>query len=291
MSRKLLVTHHAPDLDAIGAVWLFKRFDAQHFADAKVAFVNPGETITLEQAEEFGCQLHEVTHVDTGMGEFDHHQPERGELHICASSLVYDHVCNIHPDLKNDAALKLLVEYITDTDHFDEVFWPEAGEYRSNLILHELVKGPEHVDPHDDLSQLHFGMQCLDASLGNLREYVSALEILESRGQEFTLAGKKCLAIETHNDATIKIAQKKGFAMVVRKDQDAGNIRIKARPDAPFDLRDVAPKVMEADPKATWFAHGSGKMLINGSKKHRNQVPSKLSIDQTIALLKEAYDR
>jgi hypothetical protein len=134
-------------------------------------------------------------------------------------------------------------------------------------------------------------MQCLDASLGNLREYSSALEILESRGHEFDLAGKKCLAVETHNDATIKIAQKKGFAMVIRKDQDAGNVRIKARPDAPFDLRDVAPKIIEADPKATWFAHGSGKMLINGSKKHRNQVPSSLSINQVIEILKEAYDK
>jgi len=55
--RKLLVTHHAPDLDAIGGIWLFKRFDALNYANAQVAFVDPGDTISLEDCEKnFNCQ-------------------------------------------------------------------------------------------------------------------------------------------------------------------------------------------------------------------------------------------
>ncbi len=38
----LIVTHLAPDLDAIASVWLLTRFDAQHFAGSRLAFVSAG---------------------------------------------------------------------------------------------------------------------------------------------------------------------------------------------------------------------------------------------------------
>jgi len=40
---KTIVTHLSPDLDAIGAIWLLKKF-ASEFADAKVEFVPIGKT-------------------------------------------------------------------------------------------------------------------------------------------------------------------------------------------------------------------------------------------------------
>src|SRR5258708_14403189 len=116
MVKQLLVTHHAPDLDAIGAVWLFKRFDTQHFADSQVAFVDPGSQIDPGEAERLGFQMHEVTHVDTGLGEFDHHQPERGHEQICATSLVFNHICQLHPEEKDNQALKYLSDFVTDVD-------------------------------------------------------------------------------------------------------------------------------------------------------------------------------
>ncbi len=289
MDRPLIVTHHAPDLDAIGAVWLLKRFDAQHFADARVGFVNPGDTITLEEAEEHGCQLHEVTHVDTGLGEFDHHQPERGHQIISASSLVYDHVVKIHPDLSADAALKELVNFITQTDHFQEINWPEAGNLRYSLIIHELIHGIEFTDPHDDESQLQFGMKCLDIAYANFTQQLRAQEIIAHESLEFTLPFGKALGINTSNDDTIKLAQKMGYLLVVRKDPKEGNVRIKARPDAPLDLRAVADALAKADPKATWYYHPSGKMLLNGSKKHRNQKASALSLVEVIEIIKKSY--
>jgi hypothetical protein len=289
MSRKLIVTHHAPDLDAIGATWLLKRFDAQHYADAHVGFVNPGETITLEEAEEFGCQLHEVTHVDTGLGDFDHHQPERGHEYISATSLVYDYACQIHPELKDDKALATLVEYITETDHFGEIYWPDSGSSRYMLMLHELVKGSDSLELHNDESQMHFGIQCLDAAHGLLTEYHKAAEILDEKGETFEASFGKCLAIETRNDATIKMAQKRGYMLVIRKDPEEGHIRIKARPDAQLDLKDAADAIKKADTKGTWYYHPSGKMLMNGSRKHRNQVASPLSLTQVTQIIKDIY--
>lgn len=285
--RPLIVTHHAPDLDAVGAVWLLKRFDSQHFADAKVAFVDPGATITLEEAEQHGSQLHEVTHVDTGLGKFDHHQPDRGLQFISASSLVFDHVCEVHPDLRNDQALTALVQFITETDHFREIFWPEADAPRQSLLLHELIHGMEALELHSDDSQLYFGMQCLDSAYANLKLQYGARQIIETEGRPFTIAGQKALGVLSSNDSVIKEAQKQGYMLVVRKDPEVGNIRIKCRPDAPFDLKSVADRLAQVDPTATWYYHPSGKMLLNGSSKQRNQKPSQLSLAEAMKLIQE----
>ncbi|MDQ3008581.1 MAG: hypothetical protein M3Q81_03220 [bacterium] len=289
MSRKLIVTHHAPDLDAIGAVWLLKRFDAQEYADAKVAFVNPGSTITLEEAEESGMQLHEVTHVDTGLGEFDHHQPDRGQQFICATSLVFEYISKKYPDIANDEVLKSIVTIVNEVDHFHEIFWPEASHLRYGFMIHELIRGMEFTDPHDDDSQLHFGFQCLDNAYASMTQQLKAIEIISEKGQEFSLKAGKCLALETRNDDTIKVAQKQGFMVVVRKDTESGHIRIKARPDAELDLKAAADRILEVDKIGTWYYHPSGKMLINGSIKHRNQKPSKLPLEQVVSILKELY--
>lgn len=289
MDRKLIVTHHSPDLDAIGAVWLLKRFDGQHYADAHVAFVNPGDQISLHEAEKHGCQLHEVTHVDTGLGEFDHHQPERGRQQLSASSLVYAYLIKIHPELSNDVALKKISEFITDVDHFGEIYWPDSGSYRYCFMIQDLISGMDYTDPHNDDSQLHFGLQCLDNAYAGLIQFVKAEEILQTRGTSFLIKAGQVLGLETNNDQTIKLAQKQGFALVIRKDPDEGHIRIKARPDTEIELKPLADKISQLEPQASWYYHPSGKMLINGSRKHRNQRASGLSLNRILDLVRDLY--
>jgi len=286
-SRKLLVTHHSPDLDAVGAVWMLKRFDSQHYANAQVAFVDSGNTIELEEAEKKGYQLHEVTHVDTGLGEFDHHQPERGQQHISATSLTYDHVCEIHPEYKQDKALAAVAAFVTDIDHFGEVYWPESGEIRHNFMIQELLRGYEFTDPHNDDAQLHFGMQCLDNAYASLKQYQAALDSIEEKGMTFESAFGKSLAIETRNDTVIKLAQKQGHMLVIRKDPKLGNARIKLRPDCDRDLKTLEEKIKQVDTKGTWYYHPSGKMLLNGSTKRKDQTPTPLPLAEIVALIKE----
>jgi hypothetical protein len=288
MVKQLIVTHHAPDLDAVSSVWLLKRFDTQHFADAQVTFVDPGSQVDPSDAERLGFQMHQVTHVDTGLGKFDHHQPERGHMHICATSLVYDHICQLHPEEKENKALAYVSQFVTEVDHFGEIDWPEAESPRYNFMLHELLKGYESSDPHDDDSLLHFGLQCLDAAYASLRDYFQAQESLKE-GQVFELPQGKALAIESRNDFIIQFAQKNGFVIVIRKDPKSGEIRIKARPDADIDLKDVYERVLKLDQVGTWYYHPSGKMLLNGSRKKRHQKPSPLSLQQITEMTKEAY--
>lgn len=289
-SRKLIVTHHAPDLDAISSVWLLKRFDSQKYANAKIAFVNPGDTISLEEAEkEFNCQLHEVTHVDTGLGKFDHHQVARASREICAATLVFDYLKQVRPEIENDLALVEMIKVIVDVDHFGDIYWPEAKENRFVFTLHELIHGHESIEPHDDDSQLHFGMKALDCAYAEMTNRLKAEEIISNKGIEFSIKEGKCLGLETQNDESIKLAQVKGYILAVRKDSEFGHLRIKVRPDAELNLEKLYLAIKAIDPKATWFYHASGKMLLNGSIKHRNQVASSLSLPSIIRLIEKLY--
>jgi len=282
--QRLIVTHHAPDLDAIASAWLLVKFDPQKYYDAKVAFVDPGATITLQQAEKYGCQLHEVTHVDTGLGKFDHHRPEQNDPNICATTIVYDYLCELHPEIRNNKALHTLVNYVNEIDHFKEIHWPDPANPRYCLMIQELIKGHQFTDPHDNESQLYFGFKCLDYALAMLDEYHGALESIASKGRIFETSVGECLAIETSNHAIMKVAQRQGYVMVITKNVDKGNVNIKVRPDVAITLEKLHQVVLEKDPGASWFYHNSGKMLINGSRKKRNQTPSKLSIDQLIEI-------
>ena len=295
-NRKLIVTHHAPDLDAVTSVWLLKRFDGQDYATAKIAFVDPGDKISLEECEQnFNCQLHEVTHVDTGMGKFDHHQPEKADRQTCAATLVFDHLVSKYPDLADDIALKKIIAHVLVVDHFGEVYWAESGEDRAVFTIHSLIRGHEFTDPHNDDSQLHFGMEALDYAYAAMKQRVKAEEIIKEKGQEFEITAGKCLALSTRNDDTLKLAQLKGYALVLRKDSEGGHVRIKVRPDAKnadgseFNLDALDKKIKALDSRATWFYHASGKMLLNGSIKHRHQIASSLSLQQIIDLIKELY--
>lgn len=290
MSRQLIVTHHAPDLDAIGATWILKRFEARKYADAKIAFVNPGETISMDEAKELGFELHDVIHVDTGLGRFDHHQPEKGKLNISATSLAHDYACSRSQDLENDQALQIISDFSTEIDHFEEIYWPDASNYRYTMMIHELIRGIEFTDPHDDDSQMQFGLKCLDIVYASLTQQIKAREIIEEKGNHFKIGEYNCIALETRNDDTIKIAQKQGFGLVIKKDPKLGHIRIKVRPDCDLVLKPLYDRVLEKDTSGSWFYHASGKMLINGSRKHMNQTPSPLTLDEVVALAKETLD-
>lgn len=289
---RLLVTHRSPDLDAIASVWMLKTFDNQHYADAKVAFVDPGKTITDSQIADLGyarVDFEAVTHTDTGLGEFDHHQKDRGLLHVSATSLTYDHCCQVHPELKSDMALKELVRIVTDIDHFTDCFWPEANDARYAFMLDAILDGLESAGLHTDETQLDFGMKCLAGVYKKLEETTKAAEVL-TRGIEFPTKWGKGIAIETNNDTVIKFAQKSGYAVVIKKDPDEFHARIKGIPGDAVDLTPLANLVMQKDKIGTWYFHPSKKMLLNGSSKWKDKVSTPLTLEQLVQMAKETLN-
>ncbi|NCN06501.1 MAG: hypothetical protein GW946_01490 [Candidatus Pacebacteria bacterium] len=289
--RRALVTHHAPDLDAVGSVWLFTRFAAQDFSNAKIFFVNPGEKISATELAEADVDPQDVFHVDTGKGQFDHHTVEKSSRSICATSLVFEYLGSKHLEISQDKALQSIVSFVTEIDHFGEIYWPEADNPRYAFMIQELIRGQELADQQSDERQLQFGLQCLDNAYNVLVQQHKAEEVLDAKGHIFLTQAGKCLAIESKNDDVIKLAQKRGIAMVIRKDPKLGNIRIKVRPDNTLTLEKLYEVITAKDSTGTWYFHPSGKMLLNGSRKNTNQKPTPLTLDQIQTLVKELYGK
>lgn len=284
-----IVTHHSPDLDAITATWLLKRFDAQHFATAKILFANPGEQLSNAELELNELKHENITYVDTGLGEFDHHQEDRGQQYLSAALLVWQHLTKLHPEIIDDKALKTIVDYATEIDHFKEIFWPDADNLRYNFMIQELIDGMSKTNLHDDDSLMHFGFDCLESAYANLTQTIKARDLIEQRASQFQIKDIKALTIETENDDVIKEAQKQGFSLVVKRDPTLGHIRIKVRPDCQIDLKPLSEKISITGDNGTWYYHPSGKMLLNGSSKHRGQAPTQLTIEQIVSMIKETY--
>jgi hypothetical protein len=287
--RKTIVIHHAPDLDAIGGVWLFTRFLSQEFASAKVLFVNSGDSLSDSEIAKNKLDPNDIYHVDTGKGPLDHHTPEKSGKDICATSLVFDYIQNRHLEISQDKALKSIIDFITQVDHFGEVYWPDATNARYSFMIHELIRGQELADQHSDDQQLQFGLQCLDNAYNVLVQQHKAAEILDSQGTVFSIRAGKCLAISSKNDDVIKLAQKRGISMVIKKDPTLGSVRIKARPDSQINLDKLYTAILAQDTIGSWYNHPSGKMLINSSRKMTAQKPTPLSLETIIDLVKEHY--
>src|SRR3989344_296605 len=81
---KIIVTHIAPDVDAITSVWLIKRFLAD-WHEAQVQFVPAGKTLNNDMVD----SQPDILHVDTGMGILDHHQTDED---TCAAKRCLEYI-------------------------------------------------------------------------------------------------------------------------------------------------------------------------------------------------------
>lgn len=284
MNIKLIVAHLAPDLDAVASVWLLKRFDEQHFGESSVDFVPAGERISRERLEELELEEKDVVHVDTGMGEFDHHTDALAGKRVCAASLVRDHVVSLHPEIEEDEALERMVEFVIEIDHFGEIFWPEPNADRYIFMLDEILHHLKSIGKQDE-EVVEFALTALDSIYAAFKVRVAAEEEV-GQGTKFETPWGEGLAIETSNDEVIKYGQKQGFVVVVRKDPEYGNIRIKAVPGKKIDLTKIYEKILRKDPEATWYFHPAKTMLLNGSRKKQNQVSSILTLEEVIGMFK-----
>ncbi len=283
---KLLVTHENPDMDAIGACWLFKRFGGQGFDATEFYFVHAGDLIDAGTMGAKEITQEEVVHVDTGMGTFDHHQPDN-QKHDSATLRVYSYLSEKFPELSDDEALKRVVGFINETDHFAAFYWPEADKDRYVFMLEEILAGLRSSEHFTDREVVEFGMLCYDGVYTSMKIRAKAEEDLATKGIDFECEWGKALAITNKNDEVMKLAQKKGYVLVVRKDEETGAIRIKTAPDPSMSLKVVYEKIKKMDADGTWYYHPSGHMLLNGSRKHIGQVPTKLSLEEVVELMRK----
>jgi hypothetical protein len=298
---KIVVTHSSPDLDAITSVWLIKKY-LPGWENAAVRFVSAGERIDGGKWKDKdgtspieNIESDEVIHVDTGMGILDHHQTISDK--ICGASLTWDYVKAKNEEFKDVSsektkdrieAVSRMIKVITDIDHFKEVFWKDPVADYHEFDLDSILDGLKVQFPSQDDYFAEFISKCLDAVLHNFENRIWAEKEILRTGQKFNTRFGEGIAFETINDSVIKLSQKMGHVVVVRKDPRKGYVRIKAIPatgKTDIDLTPVYEKLKKLDPDATWYFHISKKMLLNGSTKNPKMKPSKLALSEIIEVL------
>lgn len=303
---KIIVTHKACDLDAVASSWMIKKF-LPGWENAEVRFVPAGEKLAgkyikkgdiIEQIEFTDGNVADVIHVDTGMDSLDHHQI--ADDNVCATSLAFEYALKNNEALQKEEikveALKRIVEYAVDDDHFQEVFWENPTSTVYDFSIVGLLQGIKLMYPKDDMSVLNFGFDAIDAAYHYIESQIWAEHEIESKGIRFDTKWGKALAIETLNDGVLKLGQEMGYVVTLRKDPETGNVRIKARPrkrsgvkssleDVEVDFTPVYEILSKKDPEASWFLHISKRMLLNGSSKNPDMKGSKLSLDEVVEVL------
>ncbi len=320
-------------MDAITSVWVIKRF-LPGWENAEVKLVPAGErgssskyqVASIEEPIET-INGNEVMHVDTGLGPLDHHQTSDDA--VCAASRSWEYVKQkiISDKLQvisseKQEAVGRMVKVVVGFDHFKEVFWEDATADYHEFNLLNILDGLKLQKPDQDEYYVDFVMQNLDAILHEFENRIWAEKEIAQNGIEFPTKYGKGIGFETINDSVIKLAQKLGYVLVLRKDPRKGYVRIKARPtkrkapselaysyeakelnakrplrqskseasyslDADIDLTLAYENLKKIDPEATWFLHVSKKMLLNGSVKNPKMRPTKMTLKELIAVLEK----
>lgn len=289
----------SPDWDAITSVWLLKKYLAG-WQKADVKFVPAGQRYKNSPVPAEGSNPierideDEVIHVDTGLGPLDHHQTQ--DKNVCGASRTWDYVLSqfkeAHDTMTSEhkEAISRIVKVVVDIDHFGEVFWHDAASDIYEFSLLGVLEGLKYEKPGQDLGYMKFGIASLNALTAEFENRIWAEKEINEKGVKFETSKGKGMGFETLNDTVLKLAQKMGYILVVRKDPRKGYVRIKTLPDQDgekgIDLTNVYHQLSKMDPDATWFLHVSKKMLLNGTPKNPKMVPTKLSLNQIISVLK-----
>lgn len=277
---KTIVTHISVDLDAVASSWLVARY-MPGFADAEIKHVSAGNTLNDQKPDADP----DIVHVDTGMGQFDHHQLNDPQKQFCATRRVFDHL-KAHGNLRQNEvpALEAMVSHITSIDHFGELYFPEPQHIRYNFGLDQIFDGFK-ANRMEDAEAIAIGFKCLDAILVIVKQKLNAEDDIQ-KGYIFDTKWGKALAMETKNEEAVKQALKAGYKLVIRRNPDYGHIRIKTWPITAIDLTPVYEGIIKKDPKATWYLHPSKNMLLNGSNKRPDSVASSMTLPQVIEIIR-----
>lgn len=276
-----VVCHHTPDLDAITSVWLLKRF-LPNWQEANMRYVPAGKTLDNRPVD---SDPH-VWHVDTGMGKLDHHQSNE---FTCAAKKVYEYLVDELSGNSSwkDEALSRIVEVVNFYDHFREVSLPDANADYHVFGAADIIDGLKIVYSQQDQKIMDIGFMMLDAIYKVIQEKVWAEKIIAEEGIEFESKWGKGIGFETLNDAVLKISQKMGYFVALRKDPKKGYIRIKGLPQTSVDFTQAYETLKAKDTQATWYLHPSKKILLNGTTKNPDMRPTSLSLKEIMEVLRK----
>lgn len=281
MAKKIVI-HYNGDLDSIAGAWMIRRF-LPGWEEAEIAFVPVGKTLDDKPAD----RDPDVLHIDTGGGELDHHQEEEITSATAKTLEKIKKTKGVELKKLDLEALEKIAAVVTEVDNARELAWPEIDADRREFNLDSILRGLNRLDQVDDSQVVELGMRALDGVFSQLKAKIDAQAILKEKGLEFDTPWGKAVGLETANDQVLWEGEKAGYSLVVKQDPRTGHTRIYARWDRGVDLSGAYKKLKEKDPKASWYLHQSKNLLLNASTKHPDMVPTKLSLEEIIGVLKE----
>jgi hypothetical protein len=264
--RVTIVSHLSPDLDSCTAVWLLTRFPYLGYNHV-FKFVPVGSKLYISKNK----SQQVIIHVDTGGGEFDHHDKSD---YVCAASLVAEKYSISTPGINE------LVAYTLAVDH-GKIFNSDIGRFD---IL-RIIEGLNKILPDKPKEVLEIVLSCLDAIYANLSDAYDAPKYLEDAIYFDTLWGRGAGVISSNSEVRY-LAHRQGIKVFVFVDPMYGYRGFMAPGDSKVDFSSLAAKLKKIEPEADWFLHSSKQLLLCGSKKAPNKKLSSLSLDQMIQFIK-----
>jgi hypothetical protein len=285
----MIVTHTSPDWDAIGAVWLLKRFTDLH--DAPIVFVNTGnpDPDVLAQA---AAAVDTGREYDPSRRRYDHHQFPGADANLdCATSIVFHDEVNSPTTFYLEPLVKLI--YDGDTGK------PGANESRERGI-HALLSAKKTLKWSDD-QLIEWGMALLDDLELSLRMRAIARQTLTKHvvyrsddGLVIALkdapphatsaaheAGARLVLFQSSSEGTNAIGVMRGGE---QREPHVGYLvaAVIADPTLPADMLDEL---------SIWYRHEAGFFAGRGTAKAPNATPIAVDLADVARAIDEVWIR
>ncbi len=304
----IILTHTAPDIDALCATWLLKNFgnDEKYPGIEKAALVTLGSN---EEIENF-IRKHEesdpdivVIPVDIGGGKYDHH-PHSAFPDDCAATLIAKDL-----GIEDDPALEDLLRYVLNTD-------TKPGDHP--MALGNLVKRLNDAGNYPGSVQ-SWTEQAIDSIYTIQKRFWDAVKNefeKTSRIEEINFGPHKVKLVvsQSDNDQIAKIARAKkvgvNAAVIIQKNSNghiqvyinqrfgiisreiARLLRLEELKTKDFQIQDwkylEKPGTLPEIPE--WFYDENSENIYNGSKTHPHIPITKVSLEKIVELVKFALD-
>lgn len=292
---KTLVTHTAPDFDAVASVWLLKRYGG--LDDCEVQFVNTG-------APDDGVLRSATAVVDTGrvfdprLLRFDHHQlPGKAANETCATLQVAQYLVLARPDVDFNPIWPLIqLIYYGDTGK------PEANESR-RIGIHALLSTRKRQGA-DNYALLAYGFELLDSLAQSLISQDEALKSLVLHAVYRSEDGLVVALKDAPHGATFA-AHEAGARLVVfanyaknaigvmrggeGQDVSVGHVVNCINEDYDCGL-DVCSEAVHQE-LCTWFRHPAGFFAGRGTDKAPSDRPIIVDLRDVAAAIDSAWKR
>lgn len=303
-----IVTHTAPDFDAIGACWLLTRY-GPYKKEASVEFVNTGnpDRAALDIADAV---------VDTGREfnpdrlRFDHHHFPGAQANLtCATQQVYEHLCIVRSDYE-DVTLStsgiLHLRPIIDLIYAGDTGRHEADQSRATGIHALLSVKKARRASNEEL--LAFGYDLLDMLAERLRAQSVARQELASKVVYRSDDGL-IVAIKDGSPGSTFAAYEDGAWLVLfqssmpevptnaigimrggeSQEPHAGGLVGAVLEDMEYHSEHIHSAIY--DELATWYRHEAGFFAGRGTAKAPDARPITVDLAEVARLIDRAWGR